>query len=119
MYTKCYHETLKFINCPLYSKDYLFTGSEDTFIKVISATDCELKLEQTLRSHLSSVRAMHLVDYTNDKKFLVSAGGRAEFKIWLLNFNAQRNVISVAEVASKMLKGNDKQRQKSWKVISS
>ena len=119
LYKKCYHETLKFINCPLYSKDYLFTGSEDTFIKVISATDCELKLEQTLRSHLSSVRAMHLVDYTNDKKFLVSAGGRAEFKIWLLNFNAQRNVISVAEVASKMLKGNDKQRQKSWKVISS
>ena len=62
---------------------------------------------------------MHLVDYTNDKKFLVSAGGRAEFKIWLLNFNALRNVISVSEVASKMLKGNDKQRQKSWKVIKS
>jgi len=57
-------------HCHFGSKDYLFTGSEDTFIKVISATDCELKLEQTLRSHLSSVRAMHLVDYTNDKKIL-------------------------------------------------
>ena len=51
---------------------YLFTGSEDTFIKVIRVDEGELKLEQTLRSHISSVKAMHLVDLTENKKFLKS-----------------------------------------------
>jgi len=103
-------------HCQFGQSHYLFTGSEDTFIKVINVTEgCELKLEQTLRSHLSSVKAMHIIDYTQDKKILVTAGGRAQFKVWLLKWNEVQNIILVSEVASKMLKGNDKQRQKSWK----
>ena len=81
------------------SQHYLFTGSEDTFVKVIRVTDGgELKLEQTLRSHLSSVKAMHITDFTEHKKILVTAGGRAEFKVWLLEWNEMQDTIFVSEV---------------------
>ena len=83
------------------SQHYLFTGSEDTFIKVINVTDIgELKLEQTLRSHLSSVKTMHVTDFTEDKKILVTAGGRAEFKVWLLEWNEIQNSVFVSEVCT-------------------
>ena len=77
---------------------YVLTGSEDTFIKVIRVDEGDFKLEQTLRSHISSVKAMHLVDLTENKKLLVTAGGRAEFKVWRLDWNPHREALVISEV---------------------
>ena len=105
------------INCVQHfsfaGNQFLVTGSEDTLIKIIRVTDDgRFRLEQTLRGHISSVRAMHVTNWL-DKKVLVSAGGRAELKVWTLSFFEGQLLIT--EAATCLLKGNDKQRQKSWK----
>lgn len=104
------------INCLTHfqmgSKNYLITGGEDTMIKILKV-DQSLKVEHTLRSHLSSIKCMDLIDLDTHEKLMVSAGGRAQFKVWLIKFNSDR--LTVTETASHMLKGNDKQRQRSWR----
>ena len=39
---------------------------------------------------------MHVTDFTEDKKILVTAGGRAEFKVWLLEWNETQNTLFVS-----------------------
>ncbi len=112
-------------------RNFLATGGEDATIKlweIFSGEDdhiLERKLMTTLRSHISSVKCLKTVSArdNNDAVLLVSAGGRAQLKVWrvclLQSVCEQGNdhPLIVRELASHMLKGSDKRRKKAWRDI--
>lgn len=64
--------------------DLLITGSDDTTVRLTRFND-ELVNLLTLRSHISSVRSVSCLTLKPDSYIIVTAGGRAQLKIWTLN----------------------------------
>lgn len=106
---------------------FLVTGGEDTALKIHRMLYDNRKLLRqkvaTLNGHISNIKCITSLEL-NDSVILVSAGGRAQLKIWLLSDNQEEfnnsphaTPISCREIAEHMLKGNDKLRKKkSWKT---
>lgn len=72
----------------------LVTGGEDTTLRLhVLRHQGQRQTLSVLRSHLSGVRALCLVEGTNGTKsdndilWLISAGGRAELKVWQCSVN--------------------------------
>ncbi|XP_068226019.1 tRNA (34-2'-O)-methyltransferase regulator WDR6 [Palaemon carinicauda] len=111
---------------------YFATGGEDTTIRLhaISSNENEqLKTFNVIRSHISNVRAMCCIEYMDknlsgcdrgSSKWIVSAGGRAQLKIWKIFFLQSGNDrkekfpldLCCREVTSHMLRTGS---NKTWK----
>nr|XP_018903039.1 PREDICTED: WD repeat-containing protein 6 [Bemisia tabaci] len=115
--------------------DILLTGSEDTTLRISSITSLNLDSQSNffdqcvVRSHVSSIRALasiswgreetsndqHSEDSTtfssgNIEYLIVSAGGRAQIKVWSLTMAASK-IKKMVELASHMLRGDDRSRR--------
>ncbi len=105
------------INCVAFfeveGRPHLVTGSEDTRIKLLTFDDNNItpaiKTVQTLSSHISSVKCLKIVP-VKGQLLMLSAGGRAQMKVWRIS-----GEVFASELASFMLKGNDKKRKKTWR----
>ncbi|TRY64164.1 hypothetical protein TCAL_03600, partial [Tigriopus californicus] len=99
------HRVLTRIPCGGSHRSWIFTPnanqSELAFIK-------DRKL--VLKSHISSVKAIDVTKINAHKRLMVSVGGRAQIKVWLISSG-----LAITEKASYMLKGNDKRRKKTWR----
>lgn len=74
------------INCMAQVNDNLMvTGSDDTTIRLTYFKDDIVNL-LTLRSHISSVRSASCLNIGPNSYIIVTAGGRAQLKIWTLHF---------------------------------
>ena len=94
----------------------MVTGSEDTTMKIWSLEKMnDIKQIIVLRSHISSVKTIDICENGTKELIMVSAGGRAQLKVWKLNLGSTEEQLNVSEIASHMLKGNDKLRQKTWR----
>ena len=104
---------------------FMVTGGEDTALKIqkIYYENDRLRRKKiaTLNGHISNVKCISSLEL--DKSvILVSAGGRAQLKVWHLTYEKQHDSkeaasISCREIAAHMLKGNDKiRKKKSWKT---
>jgi WD40 repeat protein len=106
------------INCichfELDQKHYLATGGEDTVIKIWAIQDGKKKLVQVLKSHISNVKSIHVFK-DHARTYMISAGGRAQLKVWRLAHLQDDNRFCASEAGSHMLKGRDKKRQKCWR----
>ena len=105
---------LKEVNCIAHldipDQSLLLTGGEDTTLKIWDLQTDGLHCLATYRRHTSSIKCLAVSDHKNyDQKILVTAGGRAELRIWLVHGH------SCQEIAHHFLKGNDKQRLKTWR----
>ena len=95
---------------------FLVTGGEDTTMKVWSLAVDNLSCLSTFRRHTSSIKCLATEDLTCGQKILVSAGGRAELRLWRIKWlQSSSSEMSCIEVAHHFLKGNDKQRLKTWR----
>ena len=118
------------INCAAFiqyggGNPFIVTGSEDTMMEFWSfRSDGQLTLDLVLRSHISSIKTIAICPSKSNKNevILVSAGGRAQLKVWRVvltkkSSNNKNNLeLDVTELSSHMLKGNDKhRRKKTWK----
>ena len=117
-------------------ENFLATGGEDTTIKIHKIVDIDNKIRRyrvaTLNGHISNIKCIKSVSLEQSSQemngdnsvILISAGGRAQLKLWHLTGNRAytddrrpyHSTISCREIASHMLKGNDKVRnKKSWR----
>lgn len=64
--------------------DLMVTGSDDTTIRLTRFND-DVDHLLTLRSHISSVRSISCLNVKPNVYIIVTAGGRAQLKIWTLN----------------------------------
>ena len=118
-------DQIKYINL-------IATAGEDTAIKIhiISGDDENIKRTRVsnLNGHISNVKCIESLTIENtvgdSSVILVSAGGRAQLKLWHIcidtmaseSDHAQYLPISCREIGSHLLKGNDKiRKKKSWK----
>lgn len=62
----------------------MVTGSDDTTIRLAYFND-EIVNLLTLRSHISSVRSISCLTLKPNLHIIVTAGGRAQLKVWTLN----------------------------------
>lgn len=73
------------VNCMAQiTDDIMLTGSDDTTIRLTRFND-EVDNLLTLRSHISSVRSVSCITLNPNVYIIVTAGGRAQLKIWTLN----------------------------------
>ncbi|XP_059045644.1 WD repeat-containing protein 6 [Achroia grisella] len=92
---------------------FYITGGEDTTLR-ISSIDNELKFrEDTIFKHLSSVRTLKSYSLTDDKILVVSAGGRAQICIKIIEFTNINNGIATKtqQCVDYMIKGTEKERK--------
>ena len=95
-------------------KHFLVTAGEDTLIKVHEVDNVGRITESlSLRSHISCVRSVKTLEMPNGEIVMVSAGGRAQLKVWRVT--SQTTTILISETCSHMLKGCDKRRKKTWR----
>lgn len=66
------------------SDELMITGSDDTTVR-LSYFNNEIVNLLTLRSHISSVRSTACLYLDPCLHIIVTAGGRAQLKIWILN----------------------------------
>lgn len=66
------------------NKNLMITGSDDTTVRLTHFGDKIVNL-LTLRSHISSVRAISCLTVKPNIYIIVTAGGRAQLKVWTLN----------------------------------
>ena len=93
------------------SKHLIATSGEDTLIKIWEWNADTFQHWKTLTGHISSVKSIKTCRRSLDEVILVSAGGRAQLKIWQISSGG-----CVKEIASHLLKGNDKfRKKKTWK----
>jgi len=64
--------------------ELMITGSDDTTVRLTRFNDAVDNL-LTLRSHISSVRSVSCLTLKPNGYIIVTAGGRAQLKIWTLN----------------------------------
>jgi len=64
--------------------DLIISGSDDTTVRLTRFNHNIVNL-LTLRSHISSVRAISCLILEPNLYIIVTAGGRAQLKIWTLN----------------------------------
>jgi WD40 repeat protein len=73
------------VNCMAQiTDDLMITGSDDTTVRLTRFND-EVDNLLTLRSHISSVRSVSCITLNPNVYIIVTAGGRAQLKIWTLN----------------------------------
>lgn len=91
---------------------FMFSGSEDTALRISSMKSEKLKNEITFK-HLSSVKCMKIVKLENNKVLLTSAGGRAQISIKLITFILDNDEVNVGseDVINYLIKGTDKERK--------
>jgi len=101
------------------SRRFLITGGEDTLMQIWHVKDNDIIPVHAIRSHISSIKCIsNSITKKSSELILVTAGGRAQIKVWSIaknNRNTDNELPPIVEVASHMLKGNDKHRQKTWK----
>ena len=63
--------------------ELVISGGEDTTLRlsIVSSTTNALKPVAIIRSHISSVRSIDLIEL-DDFFIVVTAGGRAQLKVW-------------------------------------
>lgn len=66
--------------------DLMVTGSDDTTVRITRFNDNIVNL-LTLRSHISSVRSISCLTLKPNLYIIVTAGGRAQLKVWTLKIN--------------------------------
>lgn len=64
--------------------DIMMTGSDDTTVRLTRFNE-DVDNFLTLRSHISSVRSISCLNLSHNLYIIVTAGGRAQLKIWTLN----------------------------------
>ena len=99
-------------------RHFLVTAGEDTVIKIHEIDNMGRRTEcLSLRSHISCVRSVKTLEMPDGDVVLVSAGGRAQVKVWRVTCPLQtgQTTIAITETCSHMLKGCDKRRKKTWR----
>ena len=99
-------------------RHFLVTAGEDTVIKIHEVDSMGRRSEcLSLRSHISCVRSVKTLKMPDGEMVMVSAGGRAQVKVWRVTSPLQttKGKIACVERASHMLKGDDKRRKKTWR----
>lgn len=66
------------------SDKLMITGSDDTTLRLTRFND-EIVNLLTLRSHISSIRSICCLTLEPNLYIIVTAGGRAQLKVWVLN----------------------------------
>ncbi|XP_029345448.1 uncharacterized WD repeat-containing protein C1306.02 [Acyrthosiphon pisum] len=101
------------VNCMAQVTDELMiTGSDDTTVRLTRFNDAVDNL-LILRSHISSVRSVSCLTLKPNVYIIVTAGGRAQLKIWTLNITD--NNVYCEESISHLLK--TKQEKKPWRTV--
>ena len=98
-------------------RHFLVTAGEDTVIKIHEVDHMGRRTEcLSLRSHISCVRSVKTLEMPNGDVVMVSAGGRAQVKVWrVTSLQTGPTTIAISETCSHMLKGCDKRRKKTWR----
>ncbi|XP_025209201.1 WD repeat-containing protein 6-like isoform X2 [Melanaphis sacchari] len=111
MLLKGFHSMI--VNCMTQiTDDLMVTGSDDTTVRLTRFND-EVDNLLTLRSHISSVRSVSCISLKPNVYIIVTAGGRAQLKIWTLNIID--NSVYCEESISHLLK--TKQEKKPWRSV--
>ena len=79
-------------SCLYFNKSYLLTGSEDTQI-IVSKIDGQLAHGHHLQGHDSVVKCMRMINVDEKTSLLVTAGGKANMKLWKIIVNNENNCI--------------------------
>lgn len=97
---------------------YYVTGGEDTTLRISSLRSERVFRDRIVFRHLSNVRTLKTLQQ-DDSVIVVSAGGRAQICIKLINFKKEGKHVKMIsqELIDHLIKGTDKQRKdnKSWK----
>jgi WD40 repeat protein len=98
----------------LAERHFVATAGEDATIRLHEIGDGLAKIERlSLKSHISSVKSIKTMEQKNGKVVMVSAGGRAQIKVWRVSLSGEE--LTATETASHLLKGDDKRRKKTWR----
>lgn len=86
------------INCmaPV-NENLMVTGSDDTTIRLTHFNDDNVNL-LTLRSHISSVRSASCLTIGPNSYIIVTAGGRAQLKIWTLHITNSGHYLLISSL---------------------
>ncbi len=101
-------------------REWLATAGEDVTIRIhrVETSACQLVRRSevaSLKSHLSSVKTIKTLRESDRSLVMVSAGGRAQLKVWRLSLTPDGGAIVATEKSSHMFKGGDKRRRKTWR----
>ena len=87
-------------SCMYFNKNYLLTGSEDTQI-IVSKIEANNRLTHChhLQGHDSVVKCMSVVSLSENMFLLVTAGGKANMKLWKIVVDGEiiKQIILVCE----------------------
>lgn len=92
------------------SNHYCVTAGEENFINVLKIEEnrdnsFSYEICEVLQGHLSSIRCLSVLRESDSSCLLISGGGRAQMKIYKIEFSYKRNTIMVKDLNS--LKVND------------
>ncbi|XP_066597606.1 tRNA (34-2'-O)-methyltransferase regulator WDR6 isoform X2 [Prorops nasuta] len=87
-------------------KTFLVSGSEDCTLRITGISKENIKYYKTLAildGHISSIRAISIIHLEEvdgySKFFMISGGGRAQLKIWLLNISFTCTQMTSADIS--------------------
>ncbi len=98
--------------------DYVATGGEDGTVQIreiLTGGDSSWRIVEVLKSHISSVKSISMSKGRKGEVIMVTAGGRAEMKLWRLQSRKKCKGLIVSELSTHRLKGTDKRRKKVWR----
>nr|XP_013189534.1 unnamed protein product [Amyelois transitella] len=97
---------------------FFISGGEDTTLRISLKIGLDLQ-DKIIFKHLSNVRTLKTKQLDENKYILVSAGGRAQICVKLLNFYTENEelVVKSQDLIDFMIKGPEKERKgkQSWK----
>ncbi|XP_063621883.1 tRNA (34-2'-O)-methyltransferase regulator WDR6 [Cydia splendana] len=104
------------------SKVFFISGGEDTTLRV-SHLDSRMEyVDRVVYKHLSNIRALKLYKLKDEKILVISAGGRAQICLNIINFEKKDDEIKVIfeEVLDYQIKGTDKEKKgnQNWRNCS-
>lgn len=79
------------------NKDLMITGSDDTTVRLTNFNNKIVNL-LTLRSHISSIRAISCLSLNPNVYIIVTAGGRAQLKVWTLNIENSECLLFLSHI---------------------
>ena len=105
------------------SKSFIATGSDDTLIKIFHVSDKgEIMKKASIKGHLSNIKCLESISISENEAFLISGGGRAQIKVWLLRLLETEHgdeIVVTAEHGEHTLHGCDKAVKQPWRQVQS
>ncbi|XP_047990258.1 WD repeat-containing protein 6 [Leguminivora glycinivorella] len=104
------------------SKVFFVSGGEDTTLRISNIDSGKEFVDRVVYKHLSNIRALKLYKLKDESVLVISAGGRAQICLNIINFEKKQDELKVIfeEVLDYQIRGTDKEKKGSqnWRNCS-